>query len=250
MVEERLHHVPPEPRRGIALELDVADVAPRASAAAVIPRSHHEVDVLALRIFRSKRAIQRRTTVDIFLVEQSRNDQHWDLERLFRQQLVHRLVLPELVVRRMLREVAPEPGLLEAARRRHRARRTGAQILNVSVTRSRPPLFGARARGFLSVDVVERRILPERSVVEPVIAHPAIDHRRERHRNLQGRMRMHHRHHHRVSLIRAADRSHAAVGFGNVLHQPVDGVVGVGDVVGFGRVQRAPHGPRHHILTL
>ena len=35
-----------------------------------------------------------------------------------------------------------------------------------------------------------------------------------------------------------------------MLHQPVDGVVGVGDVVGFGGVKRAADGPRHYVIAL
>jgi len=119
-------------------------------------------------------------------------------------------------------------------RRGHGTRRAGTQIFVVRIARARPPLLVALARAFLVVDVSERAVLPERAVMEPVIADPAVDHRREGHGHFQRRVRMHHRHDGGVALVRAAERADAAIRLGHVLHEPVDGVVAIRGVIDVG----------------
>ena len=105
-------------------------------------------------------------------------------------------------------------------------------------------LLALGACGRLGVDVVEVS-LPEGAIVEPVIALPAIHHGAHRHRGLERRMRVDERHEHRETLVGGADHADLAVGLRHVLHQPLDGVVGIGCVIdqrGIERpVQRAGH---------
>src|ERR1022692_4518519 len=63
-----------------------------------------------------------------------------------------------------------------------------------------PPFFFRPACGFLIVDVVHV-LFAEGAVVEPVVAHPAIDHGIHRHRDFQRRMRIHQRHQGRESVV-------------------------------------------------
>src|SRR5947209_7828246 len=91
--------------------------------------------------------------------------------------------------------------------------------------------------------------LAERAVVEPVVTHPAVDHGAFRCGDFQRGMRIQQRHDDREAFVRRADHADAAVGFRDVFDQPVDGVVGVGDVVRAGAVQRTTHGPRHYVIT-
>ena len=63
--------------------------------------------------------------------------------------------------------------------------------------------------------------------MEPIVSHPAIYHRIHWHRNLQRRMRIDQRHQREESIVGDAEDAHVAVSLGNVLHHPVDGVVGV-----------------------
>ena len=86
--------------------------------------------------------------------------------------------------------------------------------------------------------------------MEPVVAHPAVDHRAHRRRDLQRRMRVHQGHHHGEALVGAAQHADAAVRLGHVLHQPLDRVVGVGGVIGRRRVQRPAQRAREHVVAL
>ena len=63
-------------------------------------------------------------------------------------------------------------------------------------------------------------------------------------------MRIEQRHHHREALVGRADHAHAPVRFGRVLHQPIDGVLGVGRVVGRRGVERAADRPGHQVVAL
>jgi hypothetical protein len=74
VIEERLHHAAAEPAGRVAFELESRRCAAFARALAVIPRSEHQVQYLAARIFRRERLIQRRAAIDVFLIEQTRDD--------------------------------------------------------------------------------------------------------------------------------------------------------------------------------
>ena len=53
-----------------------------------------------------------------------------------------------------------------------------------------PPFLAAAARRLLVVGELERALGAERAVVEPVVAYPAIHHRRKRDRGLECRVRI------------------------------------------------------------
>ena len=93
-----------------------------------------------------------------------------------------------------------------------------------------------RLAGGLAEEVIEVG-LAERAVVEPVVAHPAVNHRAFRRRYLQRGMRIQQRHDHGEAFVGRADHADPAVRLRHVLHQPIDGVIGVRSVVGAGGVE-------------
>ena len=184
----------------------------------------------------------------VFLVPQPLDPHRRYRERLRAHDPVEGLVLPEPVVGRVLLDLPPERQLLEPVRRSEGAGRPGPQeVLVVVVALPRQRQSGAPRRR-LAHEVVEVR-LPVGAVVEPVVAHPAVHHRALRRGHLQGRVRVHERHHHGEALVRAAEHADPAVGLGHVLHEPVDRVVRIGRVIHFARVQRPPERTRHDVLA-
>ena len=118
---------------------------------------------------------------------------------------------------------------------RHRARFEVTRVVVALAEREFAAALGLV--GGLADGVVERTDA-EGAVVEPVIAHPAVDHRALRHRGLERRMRIDLRHERRKAQVAGADDADLAVRLRRVLHQPLDGVVGVGRLVDAGVVQR------------
>src|SRR5206468_120980 len=100
MVEERLHYGPPKPGRRVALEMDFADVSAFAPRLAMVPRSQNEMHHLARRVLARQGLVERGAAVNVLLIKEPADDQHGYLNRLLGQQLVHRLVLPEVIVGR------------------------------------------------------------------------------------------------------------------------------------------------------
>ena len=86
--------------------------------------------------------------------------------------------------------------------------------------------------------------------MEPVVAHPAVDHRALRHGGLQRRVRIDQRHQRGEAGIGGAGDRDLAVGFRHILHQPVDRVIGVGAIVDIGLVERATQRTGHDIVAL
>ena len=74
-------------------------------------------------------------------------------------------------------------------------------------------------------------LLAEGAVVKPVVAHPAVHHRVHRNRDLERRMRIHQRHQRQKAIVRDSKDADFAVALGDILHQPVDGVVGIGGMI-------------------
>ncbi len=147
----------------------------------------------------------------------------------------------------MLEKLPPEADLFESALPAELAGRPRLHVHVVVVEVARPPRRLRRARRFLVVDV-RHHLLAERAVVEPVVAHPAVHHRVHRHRHLQRRVRVHQRHQRQEPVVGDADDADLAVALGNVLHQPVDGVVGVGRVVDRRRVLRTTQWTVHDVV--
>ena len=228
--EERRQDVAPELQRGVGVEADRAERAAVMDLLPVIPRAQHQEDLVVGRVLRLDRLVDRGRAVHVLLVPEAGDQHHRHGQRLRGQHLVHRLLLPEGVVGGMLQQLAPEAELLHAVPAAQLAGGAGRQVLVVVVVVGRPPLRRGIPRRLLVVDVGEV-LLPEGAVVEPVVAAPAVHHRVHRDRHLERRVRVDERHQRQEPVVRDAEDPDLAVGLRDVLHQPVDGVVGVGGVI-------------------
>ena len=128
------------------------------------------------------------------------------------------------------------------------AGRSALQVQVVVVVVAGPPLRVVLARRFLLVDV-GHHLLPERAVVEPVVAHPAVDHRVHRHGHFERGMRVDERHQRQEPVVRDAEDADVAVGFRHVPHEPFDRVVRVGRVIDRRRILRSVQRPVHHVVA-
>ena len=184
----------------------------------------------------------------VFLVVEPLLPQRGHRRWMSRQQPREILPLPEGVVGRVIHHAGDERQLVEAAAAYVVARGTGPKVLVVLVE-GVARRHGARSLLHrLHVHVAEHQVA-EGAVVEPVVAHVRVNHRAFRYRGLQGGMRIEQSHRRGEALVRRADHADVAIGFRYVLHQPIDGVVRVGNVVHLRRVQRPAHGPHHHVLA-
>ena len=86
--------------------------------------------------------------------------------------------------------------------------------------------------------------------MEPVVADPAVDHRVDRHGDLQRRMGIEEAHQHQKPRVGGADHADPAVRLRHVLRQPIDGVPGVGRMIDGGRIQRPAQRAVHHVVAL
>src|SRR6202041_634033 len=112
-----------------------------------------------------------------------------------------------------------------------------------------PPFGAVVARAVLLVDV--RHVLfAKGAVVEPVVAHPAVDHGIHRDGNFERRVRIDQRHQRREAVVGNAENADFTVGLGEIFDQPVDGVVGVGGVIGVRGIQRPVQRPVHDVVAL
>src|SRR5206468_59091 len=96
--------------------------------------------------------------------------------------------------------------------------------------------------GILIVDV-GHHLLAEGAVVEPIVAHPAVDHRVHRHRHFERRMGVDERHQRQESIVRDAKDADLPVALGDVFHEPIDRVVRVGRVIDRRRILRPVQRP-------
>ena len=249
LVEERLQHVAAELQRGIAVPLQRTERRAVVVHLAVPPRAHDQVVAVVAGVARFHRLVAVDRAPHVLLVPQALQPHGRHLQRGFRHDLVQRLLLPESVVGRVLADFAPPRQLFEPGRARVVAGRAGAEEVAVVVTTCARDRHALATLGGLAGEITEVD-LAEGTVVEPVVAHPAVDHRAFRCGHLQRRMRVRQRHHHGEPLVRGAKHADAAVGFRDVLHQPVDGVVGVGRMVDLGVVERSHQRPRDHVVAL
>src|SRR5262249_9649600 len=119
VVEEWLHDRPAKPGRRVPFKLNrpvtptlAATLAmvprPLAPPLAMVPGPQDEVDPLPAGIAGGERLVQGGSAVNVLLIEQPGDDEHCHLRWILRQELVERLLLPEAVIGRMCRELAPE----------------------------------------------------------------------------------------------------------------------------------------------
>ena len=248
-VEERLQDVAAEGERGVAVEAERPERATVAVRAAVVPGTEHQEVSIVGRVFGLERGIACEGAVDILLVPETTDVQGRHGEGLAGEQPVDCLLLPVAVVGRVLGEAPPERQLLHAHLAAERARRPRGEEAGVVVVVAGPETEVVLLPRRLLVDI-ERHSLAERSVVEPVVADPAVDHRVDRYRDLQRRMGIEETHQNQEPRVGGADHADSAVGLRHVLDQPVDGVPGVGRVVDGARVQRPAQGAVHHVFAL
>ena len=220
----------PERLRRVAVELDRAERASLPDHLSVVPGSHDEKDHVVAGVLGLEHLVDRGRAVDVLLVPQAVDQHDRDLQGLLREELVDRLVPPVRVVRRMREDLPPEPELLHAAASPELARVAGRHVRVVVVVGRRPPEDVVLARGLLVVDE-PHALLPERAVVEPIVAHPAVDHRIHRHGALERGMWLEERHERQEAVVGDPDRADPPVRLRDVLDEPVDRVPGVGRVV-------------------
>ena len=116
----------------------------------------------------------------------------------------------------MLQQLSPETGLFQAATLTQLARGNCLHEHVIVVEIAAPPFVLVCARTILLINV-RHVLLPERAVVKPVVAHPTVNHRIHRHRNLQRRMRIHQRHQRQKAIVRNPQDADFAVAFRDVL---------------------------------
>ncbi len=176
-----------------------------------------------------ERLVDGERAVEVLLVPPPRDAERRHRERL--RQVGHdRLARPERVVVRMRDEVVPRRQLAVEVARVHGRQRPEPQVPVVRVVRVEGELRVLLGR------LHHRRVLeavaePEGTVVVEVVAEPHVGGTRLGARGLERRVRVEQRHRGRPPAVRYAEDPDAAVGVGHVLHEPVDGVVGVGGLV-------------------
>src|SRR5688572_16196232 len=111
-------HLLPPPLRSVVSPADVSYAAAIEKRLHVMPGTQGEIDELAAVVLRLDRFIDRARSVDIFLVPQRAHHHHWHAQRPARENLVHRLRLPEVIVCRMLDDVLPKLNLIGAVEAR------------------------------------------------------------------------------------------------------------------------------------
>ena len=249
LIEEGLQHIAAELQRGVAIPFQRSQIVGIVVHLAVPPRTHHQVVVIGLAFGLQRQvAFESRPTCPPGPTDP---ESTWSApaKACAATSLSKRLPLPERIVGGVLDHLLRPGQLIQTVQARVGAGRPGAPECFVVVIGSRvPPRSPASRLRRLLVGIVEIG-LAKRSVVEPVVAHPAIHHRALRRGHFQRGMRIQQRHHHGEAFVGRADHADAAVRFRRVLHQPVDGVVGVGHVVGGRRIQRPAHRPRHHVVA-
>ena len=181
LCKERAQHLLAKILGGVASETDLTEGAALLDLLAVIPGTHDQLHHVTARIFRFDGCINRDCPVAVFLVPQAVHQHHRYPQRLRCEHLVHCLLAPKRIVRRMSEDLVPKAELLHAITVRQFPGRTAVHELVVFVMVVGPPLLAAIAGGSLLVDIGHGILLTKGAIVEPVVAQPAIDHRIHRH---------------------------------------------------------------------
>ncbi len=215
---------------------------------AVEPRTrHHEIRVLRIVLFRVTENLPRAPR--IFLIPESRDVQirHGRGVKL----VDPRFFLPEFVVVRMIDARIP-------------VRNRAVQIFRVDVRERAEieiPLVGVvgfeiEVRVLVLVGLLHDRVfevvaLAQRAEAVVVVVHPLVDGRGLLADGLERGMRMQQGERGRQAIVGDAEHSDLPVVVGNVFHQPLDRVVGVGGLVGgLGIFQIDPGREVEHALGL
>ncbi len=246
MVEEGLQLFRPPLKSGVAIEGQRSELVAVMVGARMPPWPDHKVKKAAAFIFVLKRLVDRGRSIAVLLVPLPDLEHRRDRQRVRGHPLVDRLARPELGVGGILHQLADERHVFELIFASEVAGRSRFQVLGVIVAGTG---WNARSGGRLAGALGQAEFESARAigaVVKPVVANPAVDHRALRDRRLQRRMRIDLRRERQEAKVGGADRADLAVGLGHILHQPVDGVVGVGALVDPAVVERPGDRPVHH----
>src|SRR5947209_13359630 len=91
----------------------------------MMPRTHHQIDHVIVRVLWLYSFPNGRRSINIFLVPEAVDEHHRHFQRLRGNHLVHRLVLPKFIVRRMVHYLFPKPDLVHPALTTELADRSG-----------------------------------------------------------------------------------------------------------------------------
>ena len=247
LIEERPQHIAPELGGCISIPTQRPKHVAFRIYLTVPPRAHHQIVMVDLTgLLQCQIAVD--CTPHVLLVPKPLKPHGWNGSRALRNEPIEGLSLPEGVVRRMLNDFLGPRQLVQSVLPSKVSGGPGATKRLVVVVLPAHDFVPFVALGRLSREVVEVR-LPKRAVVEPVVAHPPIDHGAFRRCDFQRRMRFEQRHHDCKPLVGRSDHSHAAIRFGHILNKPIDGVIRVGRMVRGGRVQASAHGFCHHVVA-
>ena len=223
-------------------ELQRTDVVAGAGPAAMEPRTEHDV-IPVLHILLLERAVLFLRAEDVLLVPEAAHVQHRDVGT--RQHFLHRLRLPPRVPRRVRREGDPRRRLLDAVLCAEFLQGGELHVPVIAIVAADRHALMAVLGQLHRRRVLEAERLPECALMEEVVAHPRVGHRRLRRDRLERGMRIHAGDPREPPRIRHAHHADLAAVVRHVLHQPVDRVPGVGRLVHALRVlrvvQRAVH---------
>ena len=145
-VEERQQHVAPPLCRRVAIPVEHAQRRAVIIGLAVPPRPHDEEVFVVVLVLAFHRRVAVDRTPHVLLVPQPLQPHRRHLEWRVRHGFVECLLAPELVVGRMLGDLAPETELVESRRAREISGRTGAQEVVVVVEAGTHDLLAFPAR--------------------------------------------------------------------------------------------------------
>ena len=154
-----------------------------------------------------------------------------------REPFVDGLQRPEIGVGRILEKFADAGHILGADHFHEVRHRPDFEIARVIVAAAESEFAAAVALVESQAQWKAERTDAERAVVEPIVAHPAIDHRALCDHCLKCRVRVDQRHQRREAQVARTDDADVTVRLRRVLHQPFNGVVGIGRFVYAGFIQ-------------
>src|SRR5258708_7741533 len=117
------------------------------------PWPHHQKHFVVACVLRLDRLVNRRRSINVFLVPQAVHQHDRNFQRLRIEDFVHRLLLPKRIVARMLQQFPPEAHLLQAVPPPQLPRRARRHEFIVIVEMARPPSGLVFPRAFLLGDV-------------------------------------------------------------------------------------------------